>query len=605
MLTRHLFRRHSRPLPALAVASFLLAGLGGAQAATNYYWDPTATLGTSGGGTGNWNLTAGNTVWFDGSTDSLWINTNLANFGGTAGTVTVNGAVNAGGITFSTGGYTLNGTATLTLGGSLNVNAASGSTTTISAPINVSAAQTWTVATGNTLNLSSNMSGNAVIFSGPGTQNISSGTMTVAKFTVAGGATVNWSGTANIPAGGSYTGAGDNATPGTLNIVGGSFSTAATVFMGNGTTGIISVSAGTFTMTGANTNIFLGDGYNNNGAGNGSLNLSGTGKFTTGTTAGSFYLGNKGAGTGTVNLDGGTLATNRTITRSSLVSGSPTGTGTLNFNGGTLQATGSALAITGLTQANVRDGGAIIDTNGFDITLSQALVHSGIGGDNAIDGGLIKKGNGTLNLNAGETYTGPTLVQAGTLLVNGVLVGTSRADVSGSGTLGGNGTIGPASGATGQVTLASGAHLAPGMNGMGALQIALSGGGNFDLTGAIGNGNTGALAFELGAPASSDLIFTSGGPLTIGSGLLDFDDFSFSTLAGFDPASSYTLFLGDTPIAGTLGTHTIDTIGGQLYELQLVDNHTDVVLVAIPEPASAAFLLAGAGMFLVRRRRRS
>ena len=42
--------------------------------------------------------------------------------------------------------------------------------------------------------------------------------------------------------------------------------------------------------------------------------------------------------------------------------------------------------MTGLTAANVRNGGAVIDTNGFNDTIGQALVHSSIGGDNATDG---------------------------------------------------------------------------------------------------------------------------------------------------------------------------------------------------------------------------
>ena len=45
-----------------------------------------------------------------------------------------------------------------------------------------------------------------------------------------------------------------------------------------------------------------------------------------------------------------------------------------------------------LTAINVRNGGAIIDTAGFDILIpaGQPLNHSSIGGDNATDGGLTK-----------------------------------------------------------------------------------------------------------------------------------------------------------------------------------------------------------------------
>jgi autotransporter-associated beta strand protein len=44
------------------------------------------------------------------------------------------------------------------------------------------------------------------------------------------------------------------------------------------------------------------------------------------------------------------------------------------------------------------------------------LLHSSIGGDNAIDGGLTKRGDGTLTLTGtSSTYTGPTVVTGGTL----------------------------------------------------------------------------------------------------------------------------------------------------------------------------------------------
>jgi autotransporter-associated beta strand protein len=93
------------------------------------------------------------------------------------------------------------------------------------------------------------------------------------------------------------------------------------------------------------------------------------------------------------------------------------GTRTFNFNGGTLKATGATTAFfnlgTGSTTANVRDGGAVIDSNTFDVTVAQPLVHSNIGGDNAIDGGLTKNGTGTLTLSGANTYTGNTTINAG------------------------------------------------------------------------------------------------------------------------------------------------------------------------------------------------
>jgi autotransporter-associated beta strand protein len=118
----------------------------------------------------------------------------------------------------------------------------------------------------------------------------------------------------------------------------------------------------------------------------------------------------------TVNLNGGTLST-RTI----IGLGGAGGSGnalfnrTLNLNGGTLTAlTNSGNLIAGLSRAQIRNGGAIINTAGFNVGSSQALIHSTVGGDNATDGGLTKLGVGTLTLtNTGNTYTGPTRVNQG------------------------------------------------------------------------------------------------------------------------------------------------------------------------------------------------
>jgi autotransporter-associated beta strand protein len=69
--------------------------------------------------------------------------------------------------------------------------------------------------------------------------------------------------------------------------------------------------------------------------------------------------------------------------------------------------------------ANVRNLGAIIDTTNFSISLGQALVHSAIAGDSSTDGGLTKRGSGTLTLNGVNTYNGPTTISGGTLALSG------------------------------------------------------------------------------------------------------------------------------------------------------------------------------------------
>jgi autotransporter-associated beta strand protein len=165
--------------------------------------------------------------------------------------------------------------------------------------------------------------------------------------------------------------------------------------------------------------------------------------------------GSTGNPNNTFNLNGGILTVRQ------VVSATNNGTRTFNFNGGTLRANGDTTAFfnlgTGNASANVRNGGALVDTNTFNVTIAQALQHSNIGGDNAIDGGLTKVGAGTLTLTGTNTYTGATIISGGTLklgstgsiaasssiVANGVLDVSDVASFTvGAGqSLGGSGTV--------------------------------------------------------------------------------------------------------------------------------------------------------------------
>ena len=181
----------------------------------------------------------------------------------------------------------------------------------------------------------------------------------------------------------------------------------------SGAQGIMNFSGGTITNTASDT--FIG------------ADREGIWNQTGGTfTAGTVYLArwNYASGEppvvdpnniekGFVYLDGGTFAATR-------VQKGDGNEAFFNFNGGTLQARASVTDFFhSMTRANVRNGGAVIDTAGFDVTVAQALLHSDIGGDNATDGGLTKNGTGTLTLTGWSTYTGDTNINAGTLAIGG------------------------------------------------------------------------------------------------------------------------------------------------------------------------------------------
>ena len=125
--------------------------------------------------------------------------------------------------------------------------------------------------------------------------------------------------------------------------------------------------------------------------------------------------------------------------------------------------------------------------------------------------------------------------------------------------------------------------------------LAVAGNGTLDVSTA---NNAGGLAFRLGT--ASDLVTVASGNLQIGSGLLNFDDFTFTPGSGFGQGS-YTLF-SSAALLGALGGSTSGTVGGLPASLQVSGN--SILLSVVPEPSLTAALIAGLGMGVMVLRRR-
>lgn len=344
--------------------------------AATLQWDADPATPAAQDGSGPWNTTA--THWLNG-TNTAWTDANDATFGaGSDGLykITLESNPTANSLAFAQSGYQFESAEPRTL-------------TVSAATSTIVLASGKTATLGNNVTLTTATLNRSYILSGTG------------RLVIENGATLKSSGTANtnilsinqatveVRTGGSLTTTpmAQNGTAifinGLLEVNGGSVSIVGTAGIGQstGTTqGTLTLNSGTVTASSTNGIRFGG---------------------TSGTTQG-----------GTIQLNGGRLAAFKIFKGSSGVANS-----ILNLNGGTLakSVNTNEVFLTGLNRANVRNGGAIIDSNGFTTTIPQALDHSNLPGDNPTDGGLTKIGNGLLNLDGVNTYNGGTTIQAGNL----------------------------------------------------------------------------------------------------------------------------------------------------------------------------------------------
>jgi autotransporter-associated beta strand protein len=496
--------------------------------------------------------------------------------------VDLNGA-SLGTLAFQAGGYSL-------AGDSLSVLAISNvaGTNQVSVPITLASPGTNIAAqTGSTLNLTASLNiGSTGTFlnentgavdpvDGGGTLNISGPISGVGPLFDAGAGLVNLSG-ANVYLGGTV-------------IPGGILALGSSSALGSGplTLGVIQASAPSLTIPNTFTVGSGGGGVN----GGSSVTLSGPGTLsgpfsiafpsseTTVTLSGPL------SGPGGINVGRGTLALSGANTFSGgtdiqsgtvVVAGATAlGSGTVSLDGGSIQASGNQ------TVANafqVTSNGGLVNGAG-DLTFSGpgsifgslAITSSGtttFSGTLSGAGGVFASGTGTVHFAGTGTYTGQIQAVLGTVVVDGVLGGSSVSLIAS--TLRGDGTVGPIA--------TQGATIAPGDPGQTGVLTA---------AGAVALVSQSTFAVDLnGATAGTgydQLVVSSGGISLTGAAL--------KTSLGYKPTVGDVLTIISSPggVTGTfsgLANGSIVTIGSQPFQINYTSN--TVTLTAVSGTTAAA-----------------
>ncbi|MBQ6009102.1 MAG: hypothetical protein IJL17_11195 [Kiritimatiellae bacterium] len=165
------------------------------------------------------------------------------------------------------------------------------------------------------------------------------------------------------------------------------------------------------------------------GGASGSWRISGGNLLCTNASY-SINLGNVNNGSGTFELAGGMVYATRFYKASNV-----SGTATVIFDGGLFKVCPSTFIdlLNSTMDAKVREGGAVIDTNGGNKSVAAVMEHDCSA---AKDGGLVKKGEGMLTISATPTFTGDVKVEAGTLDMSGTSFALGAdAAIGGGGTL--------------------------------------------------------------------------------------------------------------------------------------------------------------------------
>lgn len=269
--------------------------------------------------------------------------------------------------------------------------------------------------------------------------------------------------------------------------------------------------------------------------GTGTLTISDGGKTSSFRT----YIGYTVGSVGRITVDGATSL----LTASVRVEVGINSAGTLDLiNGGTVSADGGAGTLSLAKSAgsvgtlNIGSADLLNPTAAGVVSASQIILGPGsatlnFNQNNAITfsvpisgtGGVVQRGVGSTRLTGANTYSGPTTVSGGTLLVNSTLP-NSTPTVQSGGTLGGTGVLPSA-------TVQSGGAIAPGDGGVGQLSIST----NL----ALDNGSTTRIELGGTTPLAFDRIFVDQ-TLAYGGSLV------LTLVGGFEPSigNTFQIFHG-------------------------------------------------------------
>ncbi|WP_237442328.1 autotransporter-associated beta strand repeat-containing protein [Saccharibacter sp. EH60] len=430
------------------------------------------------------------------------------------------------------------------------------------------------------------------------------------------GAAISGSGALNQNGSGTTTLTGNSTYSGPTAI------NAGTLQLGNGgTSGLIASQAITNNGTLAvnrSDNVTLGaaisgsGGLNQNGSGTTTLTGNNSYSGPTAINAGTLQLGNGGTSGSIASqaiTDNGTLAVNRSdnVTLSQAISGSgglnQNGSGTTTLTGnnsysgptainkGTLQLGNGGTSGSIASQA-ITDNGTLALNRSDNVTLGAAISGSGA---------LNQNGSGTTTLTGNSTYSGPTVINAGTLqLGNG---GTSGLIASQAIT--NNGTL--AVNRSDNVTLGAAISGTGGLNQNGSGTTTLTGNSTYSGPTAINKGT-----LQLGNGGTSGSIanspITDNGVLAInrsdnvlfnqkisGTGALTQNGSGVTTLAANNSYSGPTTINAGTLQLGNGGTTGWITSQPIVNNGTLAINHSDDVVISQLMSGSGAFNQNGPG----------